>query len=165
MVIGGQAVLLYGEPRLTRDIDITLGVGPDSLDTLKRIIQTLALKILVKDLDGFARETLVVPTLDEESRLRVDFIFAYSPYERQAIRRAKAVMIGKATVRFASREDVIIHKVVAGRPRDLDDVRGILLKKVDFDKRYTRKWLKVFGETLKEDLVGKLKKALEEVEK
>ncbi len=28
MVIGGQAVLLYGEPRLTRDIDITLGVKP-----------------------------------------------------------------------------------------------------------------------------------------
>jgi len=25
MVIGGQAVLLYGEPRLTKDIDITLG--------------------------------------------------------------------------------------------------------------------------------------------
>ncbi|MBI4745658.1 MAG: hypothetical protein HY786_03715, partial [Deltaproteobacteria bacterium] len=29
MIIGGQAVLLYGEPRLTRDIDITLGVSPD----------------------------------------------------------------------------------------------------------------------------------------
>ncbi len=27
MIIGGQAVLIYGEPRLTRDIDITLGVG------------------------------------------------------------------------------------------------------------------------------------------
>ena len=30
MVIGGQAVLLlYREPRLTKDIDITLGVGID----------------------------------------------------------------------------------------------------------------------------------------
>ena len=26
-VVGGQAVLLYGEPRLTRDIDVTLGRG------------------------------------------------------------------------------------------------------------------------------------------
>ena len=38
MVIGGQAVLLYGEPRLTKDIDITLGVGservPDVSDTV-----------------------------------------------------------------------------------------------------------------------------------
>jgi hypothetical protein len=29
MVIGGQAVLLYGEPRATKDIDVTLGIGPD----------------------------------------------------------------------------------------------------------------------------------------
>jgi hypothetical protein len=27
MIIGGQAALLYGEPRLTKDIDITLGAG------------------------------------------------------------------------------------------------------------------------------------------
>ncbi len=27
MVIGEQAVLLYGEPHLTKDIDITVGIG------------------------------------------------------------------------------------------------------------------------------------------
>ena len=36
MVIGGQAVLLYGEPRLTRDIDITLGMGVNGLDKIFR---------------------------------------------------------------------------------------------------------------------------------
>jgi hypothetical protein len=35
MVIGGQAVLLYGEPRLTKDIDITLGEGIESLEKIK----------------------------------------------------------------------------------------------------------------------------------
>ncbi len=34
MVIGGQAVLLYGEPRLTRDIDITLGIGPQRAEEI-----------------------------------------------------------------------------------------------------------------------------------
>lgn len=34
MVLGGQAVLLYGEPRLTKGIDITLGVGPESLEKI-----------------------------------------------------------------------------------------------------------------------------------
>ena len=29
MIIGGQALLLYGEPRLTKDIDVTLGVEHD----------------------------------------------------------------------------------------------------------------------------------------
>ena len=46
MVIGGQAVLLYGEPRLTRDIDITLGMGVGGLDRVKKIIPIIGLKSL-----------------------------------------------------------------------------------------------------------------------
>jgi len=34
MLIGGQAVLLHGEPRLTQDIDVTLGVDPSQLHAL-----------------------------------------------------------------------------------------------------------------------------------
>ena len=48
MVVGGQAVLLYGEPRLTRDIDITLGIGVEALSKIKKILRTMGLKILVK---------------------------------------------------------------------------------------------------------------------
>lgn len=29
MIIGGQAVLVHGQPRLTQAIDIALGIGPD----------------------------------------------------------------------------------------------------------------------------------------
>jgi len=49
MVIGGQAVLLYGEPSLTRDIDITLGIGVNELNKVKRVVSAIGLKILVKD--------------------------------------------------------------------------------------------------------------------
>jgi hypothetical protein len=47
MVIGGQAVLLYGEPGLTKDIDITLGLGINGFEDLKGIVQKLSLRILV----------------------------------------------------------------------------------------------------------------------
>jgi hypothetical protein len=40
VVIGGYAAVLYGEPRLTRHIDITLGVGPDRLNELLEIVST-----------------------------------------------------------------------------------------------------------------------------
>jgi hypothetical protein len=39
MVIGGQAVLLYGEPRLTKDIDITLGIGIDGIKVFQKIVK------------------------------------------------------------------------------------------------------------------------------
>jgi len=48
MIIGGQAVLLYGEPRLTGDIDITLGVGIDHLDTLLQTIKRIPLRALLE---------------------------------------------------------------------------------------------------------------------
>jgi len=38
MIIGGQAVLVHGEPRFTRDIDVTLAAG---LDSLARILQLM----------------------------------------------------------------------------------------------------------------------------
>ena len=43
MIIGGQAVLLYGEPRLTRDIDITLGVNIDRITELLAVVKELSI--------------------------------------------------------------------------------------------------------------------------
>jgi hypothetical protein len=150
MVIGGQAVLLYGEPRLTRDIDITLGVGVRELNKLKRTISSLGLKILVERDEEFVKSNMVLPTLDEKSGIRVDFIFSFSPYERQAIERAKDIKLGRSLVKFASLEDVVIHKVIAGRARDLEDIRSILLKNQEYDSDYIEKWLEEFDKSLNE---------------
>ncbi len=150
MVIGGQAVLLYGEPRLTRDIDITLGVGVEELGKVKKVLRTTGLKILVKQDKEFVAKTLVLPALDKQSGIRIDFTFSYSFYERQAIERAKEVKLGRTPVRFASLEDLLIHKVIAGRPRDFEDVRSVLLKNPKYDSRYIQKWLTEFDKSLGE---------------
>src|SRR3972149_182841 len=105
MVIGGQAVLLYGEPRLTRDIDIPLGMGVNGLDTVREIVRVLGFKILVKKEKEFVERNMVLPTLDEKTGIRIDFIFSFSPYERQAIESGTEVKFGRTPVRFASLED------------------------------------------------------------
>jgi predicted nucleotidyltransferase len=163
MIIGGQAVLLYGEPRLTKDIDITLGVDTEALEKLERIAKSLELKILVKDIEDFVKQTLVLPTLDEKSGFRIDFIFSSSPYERDAIKRAKSVKIGKTMVKFASLEDLIIHKIIAGRPRDIEDVKTVLLKSSNFDKEYISKQLKEFGQLQCEDFLKRFEEILNDV--
>ncbi len=110
MIIGGQAVLVYGEPRLTRDIDIALGLSIEQKNVILKIIKNIKLKPLVDDIDGFVKETMVLPVADEKSGIRVDFIFSFTPYERQAIERSLIFMFDKQEVRFATPEDVIIHK-------------------------------------------------------
>jgi hypothetical protein len=154
MVVGGQAVLLYGEPRLTRDIDITLGMGVNGLDKIKKIIKAIGLKILVEKEKEFVEQNMVLPTLDKKSGLRVDFIFSFSPYERQAIERGKDIKLGRTLVKFASLEDLVIHKVIAGRARDLEDVRSILLKNPKYNLDYIKKWFREFDQSLDENFLN-----------
>lgn len=144
IIIGGQAVLLYGEPRLTRDIDITLGLGIEHIDEILTIVRELSLKPIPEDIEPFVKQTMVLPTLDETSGIRVDFIFSFTPYEIHAIKRARAITLMGQEVFFASPEDVIIHKIFAGRPRDIEDVRTIILKNPGIDIQYIKNWLKEF---------------------
>jgi len=44
MVIGGQAVLLYGEPLLTKGIDITLGVDLENLSKVIDMVKSIDLQ-------------------------------------------------------------------------------------------------------------------------
>jgi len=146
MIIGGQAVLLYGEPRLTRDIDITLGVNIDRLESLLAVVRDLSFKILPEDAAAFVRQTMVLPVLDESTGIRVDFIFSFTPYESEAIRRANKVKILDQDVCFAAVEDLIIHKIFAGRPRDIEDVQSVILKSRALDIPYIEKWLTAFDD-------------------
>lgn len=87
---------------------------------------------------------MVLPCLHEKTGIRVDFIFSFTPYETQAIQRANKIEILETEVCFASPEDVIIHKIFAGRPRDREDARSILLRSDNLDISYIRSWLDEF---------------------
>ncbi|MGH7552377.1 MAG: nucleotidyl transferase AbiEii/AbiGii toxin family protein [Longimicrobiales bacterium] len=145
MLIGGQAVLLHGEPRLTLDIDITLGVDPGRLDDVMDTCAALGLLPLPSEPDRFVRSTFVLPAADSTG-LRVDFIFSSTPYERQAIERAQHVEVGGVAVPFASAEDLILHKLFAGRARDLEDAAGIVRRKGEsLDWTYMERWAEQFS--------------------
>jgi len=163
MVIGGPAVLLYGEPRLTRDIDVTVGLTPSHLPRVLAVVQSLGLQVLVPDVTSFVEQTWVLPTLDEATGLRVDFIFSRTPYEQSAMERARKVPLGGGMVTFASPEDVIIHKMLAGRARDEEDVRSILRKQT-VDAEDIRQWLEEFDAALGTATRSKFESLWEEVQ-
>jgi len=56
--------------------------------------------------------------------------------------------LGNSIVKFASLEDMVIHKVIAGRARDFEDAKSILLKNPKYDLVYIEKWLKAFDKSL-----------------
>jgi hypothetical protein len=162
MVIGGQAVLVYGEPRLTKAIDLTVGVGLESLTTIRNLLLDINLKPVVENVD-FTMQTMVFPCQDSETGIRIDVIFSHSPYERQALDRVRRINLEGIEVCFAGPEDVVIHKVIAGRPRDLEDVEAILLKNFDLNKVYIENWLRDFSEALGEPFLQRFEEIIKRV--
>lgn len=136
MVIGGQAVLVHGEPRLTRDIDITLGVTTDHIETVLDAVNALGLKLLVESPQDFVRDTWVLPCEETHTGIRVDILFSFSQYEQQAIKRTVQILMGTTAVCFTSAEDLIVQKIIAGRARDLEDARLVVLKNPLLDHEY-----------------------------
>jgi predicted nucleotidyltransferase len=146
MLIGGQAVLLHGRPRFTEDVDVTLDAGPDRLPIVQEACAALGLAPLAEDPETFARRTFVLPVRHPASRIRVDFIFSTTPYEAQAVARATRVPLAGARVPFATAEDLLIHKLFAGRPRDLEDAEGIVRRRgAELDWTYLERWVGEFA--------------------
>ena len=146
MLIGGQAVLVHGRPRLTDDIDVTLGVDVTRLPDLLAVCAALGLRPLPEDPARFAEETAVLPAQDTASGIRVDFIFSTTAYERQAIDRALRVDLLGVSVPFASAEDLILHKLFAGRPRDHEDAVSVVRRRGrELDWSYLDRWAGEFA--------------------
>lgn len=123
MVIGGIANLAWGLPRSTFDIDVTVWAPAGTEPALIAALGA-AFTALPDEPEKFALETRVLPL--EVEGFRVDLILGQLPYEEQAIRRAPLVDMGGIRVRVCSPEDLIVHKVLSDRPKDLEDVRGIV---------------------------------------
>ena len=99
---------------------------------------------------------------DKQSGIRVDLIFSFSPYERQAIERSTPTKINDDAVQYATLEDVLIHKIVAGRPRDIEDTKAIMVKNTKYDVPYIEKWLDVFSQSLAKDFLTTFKDVLKQ---
>ena len=146
MLIGGQAVLVHGRPRLTEDIDVTLAAAPDRLGDVLALCDGLGLTPLPREPERFVRETFVLPCRDHGTGFRVDFIFSTTPYERQAIDRAVRVTVEGVEVRVAAVEDLILHKLFAARARDLEDAESVVRRKGrELDWGYLERWTAEFS--------------------
>jgi hypothetical protein len=149
MVIGGMANAVWGVPRATLDVDVSVWV--ESSEISERIDALgQAFTILVPDPEAFVRETHVLPLKDARG-VRIDVIFAMLPYEQQAIRRAVQRDVLDTKVSFCTAEDLVLHKIISDRPRDIDDVRQVLARQsATIDRSYLDPRVKELADVLEQ---------------
>jgi predicted nucleotidyltransferase len=154
MITGGQAVLAHGEVRVTKDIDVTIGVGSEGLAEVEKAAKKMKLAALTENSREFVGKTLVLPLIHPSSGIRVDFIFSDTEFERRAIKRAVKITIGNYSVSVISLEDLIVEKIFAGRPRDLDDAANLMRIHPNLGKKRVISELQKFDKMLDTDFSG-----------
>ena len=127
MIIGGMANAIWGEPRATLDIDITVWVNEQEIETIPERLSD-PFTVLPEDPVDFIRETRVLP-METEAGVRIDCIFGMLPFEKAAIARSVNRSVAGKPIRFCTAEDLVLYKIISEREQDLRDVKAILRRR------------------------------------
>ena len=124
LVVGGYAVMLYTEPRFTKDLDLLISVEIKNAtavyNALKEFGATLA-DLKVKD---FSREGYFYQM--GRPPMRVDILMSIPGVKfSSAWSRRKQLTIDGIKMNFISKEDLIASKKASGRSQDLIDVKNL----------------------------------------
>lgn len=133
--IGGLPVQHWGEPRLTRDIDVTILTGFGGEESfIAEILKHYQDRI--EDAAEFAllNRVLLVKSMTGVS---LDISLGAFPFEEQIVDRALDVeYLSDLKLRVCTAEDLIVMKSFAGRPQDWQDVSSVIVRqgqKLDWD--------------------------------
>lgn len=125
VLIGALAALEYrATPRLTTDVDFLVSSLRGVADAFRA--------------DGYDVREMAEPGSDpylvfiRGHGISVDALLVETPYQAEAHRRA---VNGLLTV-----EDVIVHKLIAWREKDQDDIASILAAGPPLDLEYIARW-------------------------
>ncbi len=147
-MFGAQAVIAYGVPRLSADVDITIELDPDEPERFARDMDAAGFSLRVTDSE-FVRRTRVMPFVHRATAMPLDVVLAGSGLEDEFLRRARQVDIGGLVVPLIDLEDLIIAKVLAGRPKDIEDAKNIWrLRGQALDAERIRATLRLLEEAL-----------------
>jgi hypothetical protein len=114
-----------GRPRLTADVDITAEIRFERLDNFLEAMKRHGFKLRFDDHE-FVNRTRVYPFLHDRTGVPLDVVLAGPGLEEEFLDRAINVQFEGTAVPVISPEDLIVTKVLAGRSKDIEDVRGVL---------------------------------------
>jgi hypothetical protein len=163
--IGGIALQRWGQPRFTRDVDLTLlcPLGSESV-VIDRLLERFPPRRW--DAKEFALLNRVV-VAQTKSGIPIDFSLGATGFEESCVGRATEFDFGGGLgLRTCSADDLVVLKAFAGRGQDWVDVEYVIVrqrKKLDWDRieRDLRALLELSGAVENLEALRKLKAKVE----
>lgn len=126
-------------PRFTRDLDLLITVGAEEVDALIGLARTIGYDVSHLDRELADVGLLRLPGPAAKPGPAVDLIVVDSRWLEDVVRRATPLDLGPVTLRVATLEDLVLLKLEAHRPQDIDDILAIKDAAADvLDMTYVR---------------------------
>lgn len=125
-LFGAQAVNVHGRPRMTADVDVTLEIQREEVRGFVDEMANAGFGLTVTDVDDFVEATSVLPFMHHATGVPLDVVLSGSGLEALFLDRATLVEIEGVRVPVISPADLVVAKILAGRPKDIDDAAAVL---------------------------------------
>lgn len=137
VVCGGEAVVLFGFPRLTIDLDLIVGLEEDNLEKIYGVLTKLNYKFRAPiKKEEFIRKERLRQLAKEKNMKAVSFYNFKDPFKvidvgvnlpnaPEILKRKKYVRIKDLRIPIISIDDLMRMKANLGRPQDLIDVANL----------------------------------------
>ncbi len=151
MVVGSVAAMVYGEPRMTHDLDLVIEVSPKRANELPHLFPDDEFycppaEVIRAEVTSRGQFNLI----HHHSGLKIDLMLRKdTPHAKMEFSRRRRVPFwNEREVYVASPEDVILKKLdyfrQGGSHKHIGDIRGILAE-TDIESDYLEHWLDELG--------------------
>jgi len=151
LVTGSVASTLYGEPRLTNDIDVVAGIESQHIKPLCAAFAPAEYSVDPDAIEEAIVRGLQFNIIQPATGLKIDVIVRQpTAFDESRFARKRRQELGSFAAVFASPEDVIIKKMdyyrLGGSDKHLRDIAGILkIAGEAIDREYVERWAEKFG--------------------
>jgi hypothetical protein len=151
MLIGGLAVIVHGHVRTTDDIDATASGRRVTPEQILSVAAENDIWPRIDDALTFAQRTQVLLLVHRPTGVTVDLSLAWLPFEEEALSRQVVVPFHDLELHVCDPEDLIVYKLVAARPVDLEDARQLAMRHhAHIDRERVRRILAEFDGVLED---------------
>jgi hypothetical protein len=148
--IGGVAMNTWAIPRATFDLDLAIAVSDRTLADLLHRFEAKGFVVDAEFRNGFRDRIAGMEKVHTflpigRSLLAVDLFLANTPFLESTLARRVVVDLGHGPIQICSAADLILFKLIAGRPKDMLDIKNLIVVQGIPEPSYLRSWASRLG--------------------